>query len=98
MKCYICTQPITGSQWVQDHHPDKAGTPSWTEKVHEDCHRQYHRGAGDFKRWGALSTGAGRNGYKHTLVHCPDFHLRGGRERSKTAIRDTRGRFTRRTQ
>lgn len=92
MKCYICNQPITGSQWVTRHHPDRENRPDHTETVHSTCHTKYHSANGDFVRWGALSSGAGRTGYDSTITVRPDFHSLGGQARTN-APRDALGRY-----
>ncbi len=82
MKCYFCTQQITGL--VEQHHPG--------------CHTRYHSEAGHFKEWGGWTTYKGRPGYERALAKYPGFHSMGGQARAHTAHRDERGRFTRGTQ
>ena len=56
MTCYLCTQPISARQKVDNHHPiykSKGGTH--TAPCHRRCHRDHHSRQGDFKRWGRQS-------------------------------------------
>ena len=92
-KCYFCGRPITGSEPVEDHHPDKASFPDWTEPAHTTCHTRYHSEAGHFTEWGGWTAYRGREGYKLALRKWPAFHQMGGKARARSARRDERGRF-----
>ncbi len=92
-KCYFCNRPISGSEPVEDHHPDKVQFPDWTELAHANCHHEHHKAEGHFVEWGGMSSTAGRPGYKLTLARCPAFHHLGGKARARSARRNPDGTF-----
>ena len=94
MKCYFCNRPISDSEPVEDHHPDKAQFPDWTEPAHPKCHTRYHSEAGHFKEWGGWTAYKGRDGYERAIAKWPGFHRMGGKARARSARRDDRGRFS----
>jgi hypothetical protein len=75
------------------HHPDREGKPDKVVLMHAACHVAHHSEQGDFRRWGAKSSGAGLVGYQAALRACPWFHEAGGEMRAATATRDECGRF-----
>lgn len=92
MSCYFCHQPLNGGK-IEDHHPDRENMPDFTVRCHDECHRAHHQENGDFVVWGALSSGAGRKGYRAVIQACPEFHRAGGLARAAVAVRDDFGRF-----
>ena len=53
MTCYLCTQPISAGDLVNNHHVtyrSQGGTE--TQPTHQQCHRALHSSRGDFKAWG----------------------------------------------
>jgi hypothetical protein len=91
MNCYFCLKPV-GDKY-DNHHPDKAQFPDWTEPAHPKCHHDYHLYAGHFKDWGSLAPYAGRPGYERCLKKWPGFHVMGGKTRARTAQRNALGQF-----
>ena len=102
--CWFCNEAIFDE--VDEHHPDREHDEDYTVPCHPDCHHKHHLEAGDFHRWGAMSSTAGRKGYELALEACPDWHERGhdaaaggkiaeigGIARAARAARDSRGRF-----
>lgn len=93
MICHFCGRPL-GDDSCQ-HHPDRENQPDHTITCHPECHNQHHLSNGDFTRWGAISSGAGRKGYQAALAAAPEFHRLGGLARTTLNSRDRLGRFQR---
>jgi hypothetical protein len=92
MKCYFCGKDL-GAGPVEQHHPDKANFPDWTEPAHPEYHTRYHSTAGHFTEWGGWTAYKGRPGYERTVAKWPAFHSMGGKARARSARRDEYGRF-----
>ena len=97
-RCYFCgfllngSGPLAGAK-LNMHHPDREADPDFEVPAHEPCHVKFHRLNGDFVAAGAKSSGAGRLGYGYAIAAWPEFHSLGGKARSRSARRDTLGRF-----